>query len=451
MKAAIISDLHLGFSWRTERKNDSIDLAVQALQQALKEKVDLILIPGDLFDSSIPNLEVLSEFFKIFNLALKAEKSQVKLFFENRELNFSGVPIIAIHGTHEFRGKDFENMLKVLGHAEFLFYSHGNKFKVVKGTETLFVHCLGGVPEKHALQVLQKFNPKPVKEGNSKNVLLLHQSIKEFLPFEDEMVASISLENLPQGFDLIVNGHHHLPNVSTLPSGAKFCIPGSTIITQMKKNEAGKKKGFFVWETESNELEFREIENQRKLFYSKLEFSNADLKVVEDKIKQQLNDFLKNNNSELKPLIRIKLTGFLASGLNSSDLKLDEIEKDFSEKALLSISKSFSVKSLKKKIQELRDLQKSSQSLNELGFDFLEKNLNETSFNNKIDFRRLFELFENNENEKALNYLKELELKEKEEMKETEVKEIKVKEIIEEQVKKGIEVKEKQSSLKSFS
>ena len=59
------------------------------------------------------------------------------------------------------------------------------------------------------------------------------------MPFdEDESIASLSLADLPNGFDLIIDGHLHWTNEQKL-EGKRFLLTGSTIFTQMKNLEDG--------------------------------------------------------------------------------------------------------------------------------------------------------------------------------------------------------------------
>ena len=98
-----------------------------------------------------------------------------------------------------------------------------------------------GVPEKYAKDyLLEKFNPKAI--SGYYNILMIHQSIVEYLPFEDEMIATISLSDLPSDFDLIVNGHLHWSSIVDLPQGSKFLLPGSTVTTQIKKKKLKSQK-----------------------------------------------------------------------------------------------------------------------------------------------------------------------------------------------------------------
>ncbi|MDD5148704.1 MAG: hypothetical protein PHH08_04540, partial [Candidatus ainarchaeum sp.] len=322
---------------------------------------------------------------------------------KKEKIEFSGIPLIAIHSTHEYRGKDFKNAVEVLESAGFLLHLHAGIALIEKRSEKVAVHGLGGVPEKMALLALQQWNPKPV-EGAA-NILLLHQSIKEFLPFDDEMIASISLSDLPKGFDLIADGHLHWNCVEQLQN-CKFLLTGSTIITQMKKLESENKKAVSIFDTETKEIAFLPLPVQRKMFYEKIKFENASQQQVLETAESKLSGFVSETGAS-KPLIRLKLTGSLAKGISNSDINLAGTEKKFSEKAILSISKEFDSESFKTKIAELREMQKNKKSISEIGLDLLEKNLEEAGFGKEINARQLLELLEKGENEKALALLEQ--------------------------------------------
>jgi len=413
MRIAIISDLHLGFGRKTEREEESFENAKQAFEQALKEKIDLILIPGDIFDASIPSTESWHKAFELFSIPEKEKKAEILIETEKKKIHFSGIPIIAIHGTHEYRGKEYKNSLQVLESAGKIIYLHAQTTEVAKGKERIAVHGLGGIPEKKALEVFRLWNPKPLH--GMKNFLVFHQSIKEFLPTEDEMSVTLSLEHLPKGFDFYIDGHLHWHSEKKLNEGL-FLVSGSTIITQMKKLESEKPKGFTIIDTEKDDCTFIPIEKQRRLYYKKFSFHNASMEEVKNSVKEFIQESLKENNSELTPLIRIKLSGTLAKGLSQGDLDLREIDEEFSKKAILSIEKDFSLQEFKKKISELREMQKSKQSIATLGFQLLEKHLEATNFAKEIEMKKLFDLLAEDEIEKAEQFL--LEAKAKKEIKE---------------------------------
>lgn len=402
MKIALISDTHLGFGEKTQRKDEALENALEAFSLALENNPDLILMPGDLFDSKIPSIESWYDAFELFSVSRNAKTPSIKILREGKELRFTGIPVIAIHGTHELRSRDFKNPVQVLESAGFIFYLHSGYLIAEKDSEKIAVHGFGGVPEKKALDVLRLLNPKPF-EG-MKNFFLLHQSIKEFLPTEDEMSVSISLSNLPKGFDLIINGHLHW-NSETNFEGGKLLIPGSTIVTQMKNLESKKPKGIVLIDSGSMHVSFLPLKKQRRLFYEKISFDNAFENEILSKLKERILFFISENRSGLIPLIRIKLNGTLAKGLLQGDIDLNKVLNEFSGRAIFSVDKNFSSVSFRKRIQELRELHKTKKSVSSLGIELLEKNLSETAFDKNFDIRRFFELLCEEDPDKAVSFL----------------------------------------------
>ena len=410
MKIVFASDFHLGFDFKGLRSKESFENALQVLEKSIQLNADLVVLTGDLFDESLPNQEVMVEAIKLFSKAkhdsLNKFDAKIKVFSDVEKfnvINFNSLPILAIHGTHEYRGKNFKNALQVLEAAKLLCYQHAGPALIEKNNEKICFYCFGGVPEKKAKDVLTYLQPKPLP--NSKNVLLMHQSFKEFLPFDDdEMVASLSLSDLPANFDLTVNGHLHWNKKLDLEKSI-FLLPGSTIITQMKKLESECKKGFFVWDSIENSFSFVELDNQRRFFYHKLNVNHITPADLLNEVRKTISECLAKNSSQLIPLIRIKVNGSLASGFNSTDFSFSEIEKEFSNKAVLSLSKNFESVSLKDRIEILREKHKNFSSIKELGMQLLEKNLNEAKFDSAFDFEQFFQLLEASEPEKALELI----------------------------------------------
>lgn len=417
MRIAIFSDLHLGFN-TSERGEESFNAARSAFKLALENNTELILLAGDLFDTAIPSQETLLGAFVLFSEFAEKMKSRGKSGCTEIERTpreggtaelLTLPPIISIHGTHEFRGKDYANVLQLLERAGFLIYLHTQKIRLQrKGEADVVVQGMGGVPEKKALDALQALAPEP--EKGATNIFLLHQSIKEFLPFEDDMVATLSLSSLPQGFDLVVNGHLHWHSTEKLPQGGTLLMPGSTITTQMKKLESEKGKGIFIFDTgegaKAKDAQFIPLPNQRKFFYHKVEFSAASAEDVLAKATALVeHDLTLAASHSIPPLIRLKLCGTLASGVSNSDVQLGAPDETFKGRAILSISREFETAGFKKKIAELREMQHSKKSVAAMGIEILEKNLSETGFNNAFDARRVFTLLADGETEKVAELL----------------------------------------------
>ena len=393
MNIGIFSDTHLGFLEGTEREQESFDNCKQAIEIFIKEKVDAILLLGDVFHINVPSQETLFKAFQLFSLTKSQANSNLSILrvknSKEEKINFSGIPIIAIHGTHEHRARDYRNVLDIFHETGHIVYIHAGYALLDNGKEKLAVHGIGGIPEKHALDAFKAWNPKPVK--GARNVLLFHQSFKEFLPFDDPMIATLSLDDMPRDFDLIINGHLHWSNELKLGDKTTFLLTGSTVMTQMKKLEAEKPKGVHFYDTLTGRLSFIPLPVQRKLFYHKIEFKDSTPKQILDELAKAIETDLKQK-LELKPMLRLKLHGTLAKGYTNADVDLSEIERKYGEKTIMSLEKNFETISFKKKIEELRHLQQSKKSISAIGLDILEKNLDEASFKREFDARRLFEV-----------------------------------------------------------
>ena len=403
MRVAIFSDTHLGFK-AFGREQESFENAEQAFGIALDNKADVILIAGDIFNEVTPSTDVLVGAFQLFSKA-KTSKKDIKIGVSSKkqviEEIVAGIPIILIHGNHEFRGKDYTNVLHLYSKSGFAFYLHAETAVLEKGNEKLAVHALGGVPEQKALDALKLWNPKPVE--SAVNILLLHQNFKEFSPVEDEMVATLSLHDLPNGFDLIASGHLHW-TVKQKLGKTTFLLAGSTICTQMKKVEQENRKGVHLFETQAKTIEFIPLPVQRNLFYHKISFEEAKPEQVIHKIHEAIEKDLKEGNA-LPPLIRLKLVGNLSKGISLSDIDLKAVEEKFRGKAIMSVSKEFSTTAFKKKIAELRQIQQSKQSISSIGLSILEKNLKETDFNDAFEVKRIFDLLAEDETDKVSEIL----------------------------------------------
>lgn len=372
MKLAVMSDFHLGYSYNTERREDSFVQANEALQKATELNADAILIAGDIFDSRIPNQEVLGLAIQMFKRV--ADKK---------------IPVFAIHGTHERRGKGLTNSVQLLEKAGLLKHLHCEHSVVdIKG-QKLAVYGMSGVPEEFASIVLEKWHPEPVP--GALNIMMLHQSIDPFL-YTSDGKTSLKLTDLPQNFDLIVGGHMHW-NEEREYGGGKFIIPGSTVLTQMRRIEVEKPKGFYIYENGS--LNFVKLSTPRKFYFIAMPFENAAPQQVIDRIRAELSSIAESGK---KPIVKIALHGTLGSGFSGDQIDLGAIERQFQNKIILRIDKDrFGSKEILERRDLIERLRQKQLSVDELGVEILKRHLEELNYGKLSSLEPLLNaLFEGN-------------------------------------------------------
>ena len=355
MKLAILSDFHFGYPRFYE---DSFTQASEAMRIAC-ERADALLIPGDIFDSRTPALDVIERSINVFSIP---KEKDWRARITGRE---GYAPVIVIHGTHERRSRDFTNPVHVLEAAGLAIDAHKEPVVIELDGERVAVHGLSGVPEYLAKAAIEKRGYKPLK--GAFNIFMFHQSLRELLPDEEAM----GIEDLPEVFDLYVCGHMH-KNIERQVGKTKLLIPGSTVLTQMKKDEEAS-KGLYLYDTRAAKASFVPI-NTRPFFYRELMLRGASLAEARRACEDELKRLLDGSEGQ-KPIVRLKLKGTLAKGLSSQNLVID-LEELLESKAFVTI-----VKELEdmegEKMALIRDIREKKISVKELGLRMLVKRLSE--------------------------------------------------------------------------
>ncbi|VVC72100.1 DNA double-strand break repair protein Mre11 [uncultured archaeon] len=380
MKLAILSDFHLGYE-RFEA--DAFRQALGAMGIASAE-ADALLLPGDLFDSKIPRPESIAQALEIFRIPMgRAWDARVTLYSaRDGRKNFCAQPVIAIPGTHEARHKEQVNPVQVLEKSGFLVNAQSASVVIAKEGEKVAVYGMGGVPESHAKAAIEALAPEPVP--GAFNVFMFHQNLRELIPVKDD---SLSIDDLPDGFDVYVCGHMHTKQ-STRFGEKLLVIPGSTVVTQLRKDD-GEGKGFYLLDTASGKLEFREI-GSRPFFYKELALEQAGASDAVEQARKVISSIL--SSGAVNPVIRIKVSGTVKDGVMPSQVQFQPLSKEFSGRAFITIDKSLQSAGLKEKVAELRALREKGGSIRELGLELLRAKLAEKKFSRPQDAAYLFEI-----------------------------------------------------------
>ena len=173
MKFAHMADVHIG-SWRDPKLKD---LSTQAFSLAIKisveQKVDFILISGDLFNTALPSIDAL--------------KLVVREF---KNLKKYAIPVYIIPGSHDYSpsGKTMIDVLEEAGLVTNVFKGKVDddgklllKFTIDEKTGAKITGILGrrGTLEKLYYQDL---NLEPLEKESGKKIFMFHTSITELPP-----------------------------------------------------------------------------------------------------------------------------------------------------------------------------------------------------------------------------------------------------------------------------
>ena len=400
IKIAVMSDFHFGHGYNTEIEDDSFDAVEEAMQQAID--CDLILILGDVFDSRVPRTAIWSKALHILTKPLLKPNPGIKFVSSTKDLkeisirSLNHIPVVALHGNHERRGHGEVNTLTALENAGLLVHLHMENIVFEKDGKKVAIHGMSSVPERFAKNFLEQWNPQPV--AGCTNILLLHQNVDPYV-FSPLEPPSLSLSTLPKGFDLILNGHIHT-TVQEKINGTLFVITGSTIITQLKKEEAQFNKGLWKIHLDREmKVEFIPLKNNRKFFYEDIFTQGATSlrQTVENKIQSLLNQ-----PHSKRPIIKLRIVGKESEVI---DADLRELEKKYSDRAIIIFVKELESPELAKKIEFLQNIREQKLSVEEVGLSVLKKNLEELQFATVFDYEQAFHLLSEGGVDVMLNIL----------------------------------------------
>ncbi len=309
MKFAHMSDCHLG-GWKEERlKELNIKTFEKAIEICINENVAFVLISGDLFDTSLPSIDIIK----------RAAEALDKL----RQNNIS---CYIIPGSHDFSpsGKTMLDVLEKAGLAENVVKFKNNKLEFTIDKTNAKITGIFGLRlglERNYYSLLNKENLE--KEEGFK-IFMFHTTLNEFKSKDLENVEGQSYTDLPKNFNYYAGGHlHMIYNVYKEGYGV-INYPGPLFPNNFKELEELKGGTFYIVDDKVN---LKKIEVKLKEVVPI--FLDADNKTIEDIEKE-----LKNIKNAEDKIIAIRIEGTLKSG-KSSDINFRKIFEDYKAYSVL--------------------------------------------------------------------------------------------------------------------
>ena len=316
MKVGIMSDLHLGSRQYglEERENDFYIQYNAAIDGFIKNKVNLVIIGGDLFDQPRPSPKALEAF----------TNGMKKLFSHN-------IKVLNVIGNHSMiQSKGFVTADQFLASMPG-FQDHYMLLDSDMDNIHYFTHNdveVFGLPYHYNfeldefIQKVKVLNDKAKKSSSDMKILVIHQAIKEFCGFQGE---KLSIDDMDiDGFNLIICGHIHDTKLISV-NQTVFLQPGS--IERMSVKEARDEelygKGIFVFDTD--EFNIDNISNGFIALKSKRKFLIADMYIKDS---SEIEDVKNELLSEVKKCVIAPIMFLTVHDVSGSFTHLIDLTKD---------------------------------------------------------------------------------------------------------------------------
>ena len=341
MKIVHCSDLHLGkrFSGNKDyvkkRYMDFFNAFATFVDKVEEIKPDVCLIAGDIFDKKEINPDILSKTEYLF----KRLRDNVKK------------DIIAIEGNHDISRILEESWLEYLQEQNILKVFYYNKdfeeknYLKIDDINFYPVGYPGFMIDEALTKLYEKLNPQ------EKNIVVVHTGISGSTDTLPGLVSTSILDLFKDKAIYIAGGHIH--SFTTYPKEKPYFFVSGSLEFSNVQNEKSDKKGFILFDTDTLNYEFIELEHRKRIKkdFSYTNFSNLEIEfenfvkelnltgeeILVISVSLNNNDYINTENLEniaekngaLKTHILIKnILNIGASEENNSDLSINELEKN---------------------------------------------------------------------------------------------------------------------------
>lgn len=270
LKILISTDVHLGYLEKDAiRGGDSYNTFKEILEYAKKNRVDFILLGGDLFHENKPSRRCLHSCITMlrqycmgdtpiqFNiLSDQAVNFNTTKFpwvnYQDENLNIS-IPVFSIHGNHDdptgaegLCALDLlsaSGLINHFGHSQSVEKIEISPILIQKGKTRLALYGLGSIPDErlYRMFVNNQVTMLRPKEDQDEwfNLFTLHQNRSKHGP-----TNYIPEQFLDDFIDLVVWGHEHECLIAPSRNEQQLFYvtqPGSSVATSLSPGEATKK------------------------------------------------------------------------------------------------------------------------------------------------------------------------------------------------------------------
>jgi len=324
-KFAHLADCHIGANRGPVLEKLELAAFNKAMDICMQERVDFILISGDLFHANLPDMYVANEAVK-----------------KMKEVRDAGIPIYVIYGSHDY-SPNGTSIIDILD-------STGLIKKVVKGEDVdgklrlgVFTDAKTGAKlvgisgrkaglERNYFEMLDR---ECLEKEQGFKIFAFHSAISELKPEFLAQMDSIPVSLLPKGFDYYASGHVHKRTESGFAGHERVVFPGALFggySRDLEDSAKGEKRGFYIvsFEEKVEEVKFMEVSVCNFAYF---EYDVSDRNSIQ--AKKDLMEQLSRIEAEDK-IVVVKIKGQLSGG-KTSDISSGEIRDLMKEYGALEV------------------------------------------------------------------------------------------------------------------
>ncbi|CAH0482955.1 unnamed protein product [Peronospora belbahrii] len=274
LRVLVSTDNHLGYAEKDPvRGNDSFRSFREILQLAQHEKVDLLLLGGDLFHENKPSRRTLYETMRLLRTYCMGEHAVNFQIVSDQSINFPNfgivnfedpnynieLPIFSIHGNHDDPARaggggdmtqslaaldllSAANLVNYFGKSEKVDAVEVSPVLLIKGATRVAIYGLGNMRDERLNRMFAQGKVvfrRPAEEAEAWfSIFVVHQNRDDKGRGSKNCVPE---SVIPDFIDLVVWGHEHECQIDVQESvkGDFFITqPGSSVATSLVEGEA---------------------------------------------------------------------------------------------------------------------------------------------------------------------------------------------------------------------
>jgi DNA repair protein SbcD/Mre11 len=324
LKFAHISDIHLGAFREPILRQLERQAFEDAVERCIELHVDFVLICGDIFHVSIPDLTIVNETIRTLRL-----------------LEAADIPVYAIYGSHDYTptGTSIIDILDTAGIlTNIMKYRQDDEGMVILQfvIDPKTKAKLTGISARRIgleSKTFEKLDKARLEAEKGFKIFAFHSGITELKPAFLSEMETVPLSNFPKGFDYYAGGHIHITEQFSQPGYAKIAFPGPLFTGYGKDIEdtaRGTERGFYVvdFDEKVTHVEFVEIKSFDGCYFS-FDVTGKNSSQAKRELTSKLEELEVNGK-----VVIVRVKGELSGG-KTTDINFVELQRELSTRGAI--------------------------------------------------------------------------------------------------------------------